>query len=172
MPLFITDDLHGDVRDAGLLLGLCAALEIPLLLGLGALSARVRLRRLLLVGAACGVGYYALVTTATSLWVLAAGQLVNALCIAAVSGLGISYTQDLLPHRPGQATTMFANTFPIGAMLSGPLLGLAQHFGYRLAYAMAAGLCAIGFTLLCALPRPRSIAGPRPDVAAVGGGKL
>ena len=32
LPLFVSPDLDGDVRDAGLLLGLCAALEIPLML--------------------------------------------------------------------------------------------------------------------------------------------
>jgi SET family sugar efflux transporter-like MFS transporter len=33
-------------------------------------------------------------------------------------------------------------------MLAGPVLGLAQHVGYRLAYAAATGMCAIGLVLL------------------------
>ena len=85
---------------------------------------------------------------ATSLWVLAVGQVLNALFIAAVSGLGISYMQDMLPRHPGRATTMFTNTFPLGAMLAGPLFGLAQHFGYRLAYWLCTALCAAGLLLL------------------------
>jgi SET family sugar efflux transporter-like MFS transporter len=148
MPLFISRDLGGGVGDAGLILGLCAALEIPLMLGLGALSTRVPVRRLLLAGAACGIAYYALAAVATNVWVLVAAQLINALFIAAVSGLGISYMQDMLPRHPGRASTLFSNSFPLGAMLAGPLFGLSAHFGFRLAYVLSAALCAVGVMVL------------------------
>ncbi|WP_281942007.1 sugar efflux transporter [Micromonospora sp. AKA38] len=153
LPLFIGRVLRGDPADAGLVLGLCAALEIPLMLGLGALTARVRLRPLILVGAGCGIAYYAVAAGATSVPVLLLAQPVNALFIAAVSGVGISYVQDLLPGQPGRATTLFTNTFPIGAVLAGPLLGLSAQVGFRWAYAMAATLCAAG-TLVLLLTRP------------------
>ena len=155
LPLFISEDLGGDVGDAGLLLGLCAALEIPLLLGLGMLATRIPLRRLLFAGAACGVAYYALVAVATDFWLLAGGQVLNALFIAAVSGLGISYMQNMLPRHPGRATTMFTNSFPLGAMLAGPLFGLAQHFDYRLAYWLCTGLCTAGLLLLIVVRNER-----------------
>jgi SET family sugar efflux transporter-like MFS transporter len=148
LPLFIRDDLGGDAAEAGLILGLCAALEIPLMLGLGALATRIPLRRLVLAGAASGAVYYGLATAASSIWLLVAGQLVDALFIAAVSGVGISYVQDMLPGQPGRASTLYSNAFPIGAVLAGPLFGLAQHFGYRLAYAMATALCLAGLLLL------------------------
>jgi SET family sugar efflux transporter-like MFS transporter len=148
LPLFISHDLGGKVAYAGYLLGLCAALEIPLMLGLGALSTRVPLRALVLGGAAAGVVYYGLGAVTHSIWLLAAGQAVNALFIAAVSGSGISYVQDMLPGQPGRASTLYSNSFPIGAVLAGPLFGLSQHFGYRLAYVMATGLCLAGLLLL------------------------
>ena len=159
LPLFISTDLGGDVGDAGLLLGLCAGLEIPLMLGLGVLATRVPLRGLLFAGAACGVAYYALVAVATDLWVLVGGQLLNALFIAAVSGLGISYMQNMLPRHPGRATTLFTNSFPLGAMFAGPLFGLAQHFDYRLAYWLCTGLCLAGLVLLIVVRNERV---PRP----------
>lgn len=148
LPLFISTDLGGDTSAAGLILGLCAALEIPLMIGLGALAYRVRPRLLILAGSGCGIAYYTLTATATDVWVLAAIQVLNALFIAAVSGLGISYVQDMMPQRPGQATTLFTNTFPIGAILAGPLFGLAQHLGYRFAYGISAVLCAAGLLVL------------------------
>ncbi|MFD2762839.1 sugar efflux transporter [Micromonospora eburnea] len=154
LPLFISTDLGGDAAQAGPVLGLCAALEIPLMLALGALGTRIRVRVLLLAGAACGVTYYALASVASSLAMLAVGQLANAAFIAAVSGIGISYLQDLLPQRPGQATTLFTNCHPIGAMLAGPLLGLAQHYGFRLAYGVSAVLCAAGLLLLLVVRPP------------------
>jgi SET family sugar efflux transporter-like MFS transporter len=155
LPLFIGSELGGDVGDAGLLLGLCAALEIPLMLGLGILATRLPLRLLLFAGAACGVAYYALVAVADDFWLLAGGQVLNALFIAAVSGLGISYMQNMLPRHPGRATTLFTNSFPLGAMLAGPLFGLAQHFDYRLAYWMCTGLCAAGLLLLIVVRNER-----------------
>lgn len=157
LPLLIDTELDDDPARAGLVLGLCAALEIPLMLGLGALTARVRLRTMVLLGAVCGIAYYATAATAPGVPVLLLAQPVNALFIAAVSGVGIAYVQDLLPGEPGRATTLFTNTFPIGAMLAGPLLGISAQVGYRWAYGMSTALCAAGLlVLLVTRPRPRA----------------
>lgn len=161
MPLFTSNDLGGEVFDAGLILGLCAALEIPLMLGLGMLTTRVPIRTLILLGAAAGIVYQALAATAHAVWVLAAAQVVNAFYIAAVSALGIPYVQDLMPDRPGRATTMYTNTFPLGQMLAGPLFGLAQHAGFRLAYVINLGLTVLGLILLSVARPGRSPGGLR-----------
>jgi SET family sugar efflux transporter-like MFS transporter len=153
LPLYTSTVLDGGVSDAGLILGLCAALEIPLMLGLGWLTTRVALRPMILAGAAAGVVYFAVATSAGSVWVLMVAQLLNASFIAAVSGLGITYVQEMLPRQPGRATTLFTNTFPIGAMLAGPLFGVAQHFGFRWAYGIGVVLSAVGL-LLVLLARP------------------
>jgi SET family sugar efflux transporter-like MFS transporter len=161
LPLFIREDLGGQVSDAGLLLGLCAALEIPLLLAMGWLTTRIPVQVIILGGAACGVVYFLIATSASAVWVLVPAQVVNALFIAAISGPSISYVQDLMPDQPGRATTLFTNTFPIGAMLAGPLLGIAARFDFRWAFAMNAALCALGLVLLLVMrarpaPRPAS----------------
>jgi len=41
-------------------------------------------------------------------------------------------------------------------MLAGPLFGLAQHFGYRLAFVLAAGPCLAGLLLLTLVGPHRS----------------
>ena len=156
LPMFLSADLGGGTSDAGLLLGLCAALEIPLMLGLGALTTRIPVRTLVLVGAACGVTYFGVATLATGVWMLGVTQVVNAIFIASVSGLGISYLQDMLPGHPGRATTLFTNSFPLGAMLAGPLYGVAQQVGFRAAYGMSAALCLIGLVVLL-LVRPQLV---------------
>jgi len=117
------------------------------------LSTRIRLRTLVLAGAVCGVAYEVLAMSASGVGVLAAAQVVNALFIASVTGLGITYMQDMLPRHPGRATTLFTNSFPIGAVLAGPLFGLSQHLGYRFAYGFGAALCAVGLVVL-GLVRP------------------
>ena len=168
MPLYLSTELGGSIGDAGLVLGLCAALEIPLMLGFGALSTRVPLRTIILAGTACAVAYQALATMATSVWMLAAAQVLNAVFIAAASGLGITYVQDMMPDFPGRATTMFTNTFPIGQILSAPLFGLAQQYGFRLAFVLNLVLSVLGLILLFAARpgSPRGTTEPaRPSVS-------
>jgi SET family sugar efflux transporter-like MFS transporter len=155
LPLFVRTELGGQVSQAGLILGLCAAVEIPLMLGLGALAGRVPLGRLVRGGAVCGVLYYGTVALTHHVALLYPAQILNALFIAAVSGLGISYVQDMLPGQPGRASTLFSNTFPIGAMVAGPMFGLAQQFGYRLGYVFSAALSLAGLLLLLDYRRPR-----------------
>lgn len=148
MPLFISEDLGGSIEQTGLILGLCAALEIPLMLGFGALTTRVPLRTLILAGVVAGIAYQAVATAAGSVWVLAAAQILNAVFIATVSGLGMSYVQDMMPEHPGRASTLIANTFPAGQILAAPAFGLAQQFDFRLAYGLNLALCVVGLVVL------------------------
>ena len=160
LPLFLTADLHSSVRQAGFILGLCAGLEIPLMLTFGALSTRLTSRRLIMVGPLFSGAYLLLASTATHSWVLFAGQLLNAAAIAAVQGLGVSYVQDLMPRHPGQASALFTNSVAAGTVLSAPLIAGAQALGYRTAYLIAAGICLAGFVLIAIGRPPR--ARPRP----------
>jgi SET family sugar efflux transporter-like MFS transporter len=108
-----------------------------------------------------GIAYSLIATSATAVWILLAAQVVNALFIAAISGPSISFVQDMMPDQPGRATTLFTNTFPIGAMLAGPLLGIAQRLDYRWAFAMNAALCVLGLLCLLAMRPSRSPAAER-----------
>jgi SET family sugar efflux transporter-like MFS transporter len=148
MSLHVTQDLHRTVQDSGLVLGLCAALEIPLMLGAGALSQRMPLRRLVLAGAGCGVLYFAVASWTSQLWVLGLAQLGNAAFVAAITGLGISYVQNMRPGQPGRATTAFTNAYPIGSLMASPVLGAAAQFGYRSPYLVATACCGLGAALL------------------------
>ena len=160
MSLLIKTDLNGDIGDAGLVLGLCAGLEIPLMLGFGLLSRRLPLRRLILAGPLFTVVYTLGVAGSAHIWQLAAAQVFNASAIALLQGLGVTYVQDMLPRQPGRASTLFSNAFPIGAMLAGPVLGAAQHFGYRAAYLAGTVLAVVALALLLLARPPRPPAGP------------
>jgi SET family sugar efflux transporter-like MFS transporter len=148
LSLFVTSELGGSIGSAGLILGLCAGLEIPLMLGFGFLSTRVPLRRLILAGPLFSVAYAVTVASAAHTWQVAAAQVFNASAVALLQGLGVSYVQDLLPRHPGRASTLFTNAFPAGAVLAGPILGVAQHLGYRVAYLTGAALAVLALTLL------------------------
>lgn len=153
MPLYVTTELGGSTGDAGLILSLCAAVEIPLMIGFGWLATRGDHGRLVLVGAVTAIAYYAAVWFTTEVWQVAVAQALNAVVISAVMGVGISYFQDLAPDRPGAATTLYTNTAKVSAMLAGPLLGLSQHLGYRSAYAIGLGLSVAGLAFLVAARR-------------------
>jgi SET family sugar efflux transporter-like MFS transporter len=157
MPLFVTAELHGTTGDAGLVLGLCAALEIPLMVGFGVLTMKVRHHRLVLIGAVVALSYHSVMLLTTNTWQVMAAQVLSAITISSVMGVGISYFQGLAPERPGYATTLFTNTAVVGTMLAGPFLGVAQQFGYRYAYAISLTMSVVGLVLIL-LARPRRTA--------------
>jgi len=158
LPLLVRHNLHSGVGPAGVILGICAALEIPIMLGFGVLSKRVPLQRLILTGPLFAMAYYAIASVAQQVWQLGAAQVLNACCIAVVQGLAISYVQELMPLYPGRASTLYSNTFACGAILASPLLGLGAKFGYRYCFVSAIGLAAVGLVLLSVgRPSPKHI---------------
>jgi SET family sugar efflux transporter-like MFS transporter len=148
VPLLVRHNLHAGVGSAGLVLGMCAAIEIPAMLGFGVLSTRVPLQLLVRIGPLFGIAYFALASVAEHVWQLGAAQLLNACFIAVIQGLAISYVQELLPLQPGRASTLYSNTFPCGAILASPLVGIGAKFGYRISFLAAIGLAAGGLVLL------------------------
>jgi len=147
--LLVTDRLHLDPLWGGVALATAAGLEIPALLALGRLSARVDTRLLLLAGAVTGVGYYGLMTVVQGPVSLVAVQVLNALCVAAYSGIGLTVMQDVVP-RPGLASGLFMNTFRGGAILAGPLvaLGGSTALGYGTTFLGCAVVAAASLPLL------------------------
>ena len=76
-----------------------AALEIPILLGLGRLTTRFGSARLLPRGSIAGVIYASMVVIDGPV-LLVALQILNAIFIATVQGLGLTIFQEVVP-RPG-----------------------------------------------------------------------
>jgi len=131
-PLFIVNELHGTHADVGLVVSVCAGLEIPIMLVLGALGRRISNHTLMIYGCLIAVVYYVILSVSTHSWQLIAAQLLQATFVAIVMGNGLSYFTDLLPHSPGVATTLYANGSTIGKLL-GNLGGgfIAQFAGFR-----------------------------------------
>ncbi|WP_416261571.1 sugar efflux transporter [Gibbsiella quercinecans] len=138
MPLYITRELGLPERLAGLLMGTAAGLEIPAMLVAGYLVKRFGKRNMMLFAVAAGVLFYGglvLFKFKTALMVL---QLFNAVFIGIVAGIGMLYFQDLMPGRPGAATTMFTNSISTGVILAGVLQGmLAEALGHYAVYWLA-----------------------------------
>ncbi len=148
MPLYITRDLGLPERLAGLLMGTAAGLEIPAMLVAGYLVKRFGKRNMMLFAVAAGVLFYGgmvLFKFKTALMVL---QLFNAVFIGIVAGIGMLYFQDLMPGRPGAATTMFTNSISTGVILAGVLQGmLAEALGHYAVYWLALILVTVSLWL-------------------------
>lgn len=148
LPLFVTTQLHGTAGDAGLAMGLCAALEIPLILWFGSLANRMSQHKLVVAGAVIGLSYHGLMLLTDAVWQVMAAQLLHATVISLVMGVGITYFQSLDPGRPGHASTMFSNTQIVGGMIAGALTGLAAQLGFRWIYGFSLTMVALGLVLL------------------------
>lgn len=148
LPLFVTTELHGTAGDAGLAMGLCAALEIPMILWFGSLANRMSEHKLVLAGAAIALGYHGLMLLTDSVWQVLALQLLHATVISLVMGVGLTYFQSLDAARPGRASTMFSNTQIVGGMIAGALTGLSAQLGFRWIYGFSLTMVALGLVLL------------------------
>lgn len=148
LPLLLTREVGATTAAVGVAAGLAAALEIPLMLMLGKIAARAERRRpLLCLGAAAGVSYYALVAVAGHVWQILIAQVLSAVFVSAIMGLGIGLFQELMPDRIGSGTALYSNTVRISPMIAGPIVGFGQQFGNRSIFGVAAGMCAVGLGL-------------------------
>ncbi|NHA67838.1 MFS transporter [Phycicoccus flavus] len=148
-PLYVTHELGLSMEWSGVALGTCAALEIPILVSLGRLTTRFGPRRVVAAGTVLGLAYYATMTVAGGPVTLVAGQLLNAVFIATMSGVGLTLFQDVL-GRPGLASSLFMNTTRVGAIVSGPVIALGggSVLGYTGVYALCGCLVVLGSAIL------------------------
>lgn len=137
MPLYVTRYLHAPEHVVGWVFSLSAGLEIPIMIGLGAVANRVGKRVLLIVGSTSGTLYYILALFAHHAWEILALQLFCAIFISIYMSIGMSYFQDFMPDSPGSATTLYSNTNNFGSM-AGSIVGglIAQAFSFRSVYVM------------------------------------
>jgi len=123
MPLYISSVLGLPERLAGLLMGTAAGLEIPIMLLAGHFVKRTGKRRIMLLAIASGVLFYLGLVLFQSRTVLMLIQIFNAIFIGIIAGIGMLWFQDLMPGRPGAATTLFTNSISTGTILAGLLQG-------------------------------------------------
>ena len=149
MPLYVTEYLKDDESHVGYLASLCAGLEVPLMIILGAIAGKFRTKTLLMVGSIFGFGYYFSIGVFDSFTAMLIGQLALAFFLAILLGLGISYFQDILPDFPGYASTLFANAMVIG-QLGGNLLGgvMSDIVGLGNVFFVSSFSIALAFVLL------------------------
>ena len=128
MPLFVTKYLGESEKYVGYLASLCAGLEVPFMVVLGVLSAKLQTRTLLMSGGLFGGLFFLSIGFFDSVAMMLVGQVFLAIFLAILLGLGISYFQDILPAFPGYASTLFANAMVIGQLCGNLLGGAMSHW--------------------------------------------
>lgn len=150
MPLFIINELHLPEKLAGVMMGTAAGLEIPTMLIAGYFAKRLGKRFLMRVAAVGGVCFYAGMLMAHSPAILLGLQLLNAIFIGILSGIGMLYFQDLMPGQAGSATTLYTNTSRVGWIIAGSVAGIvAEIWNYHAVFWFA--MVMIIATLFCLL---------------------
>ncbi|EET4825223.1 sugar efflux transporter SetB [Escherichia coli] len=149
MPLFIINELHLPEKLAGVM-GTAAGLEIPTMLIAGYFAKRLGKRFLMRVAAVGGVCFYAGMLMAHSPVILLGLQLLNAIFIGILGGIGMLYFQDLMPGQAGSATTLYTNTSRVGWIIAGSVAGIvAEIWNYHAVFWFA--MVMIIATLFCLL---------------------
>ncbi|EMB1705474.1 sugar efflux transporter SetB [Escherichia coli] len=150
MPLFIINELHLPEKLAGVMMGTAAGLEIPTMLIAGYFAKRLGKRFLMRVAAVGGVCFYAGMLMAHSPIILLGLQLLNAIFIGILGGIGMLYFQDLMPGQAGSATALYTNTSRVGWIIAGSVAGIvAEIWNYHAVFWFA--MVMIIATLFCLL---------------------
>lgn len=150
MPLFIINELHLPEKLAGVMMGTAAGLEIPTMLIAGYFAKRLGKRFLMRVAAVGGVCFYAGMLMAHSPAILLGLQLLNAIFIGILGGIGMLYFQDLMPGQAGSATTLYTNTSRVGWIIAGSVAGIvAEIWNYHAVFWFS--MVMIIATLFCLL---------------------
>lgn len=156
MSLFVVERMGLAVMWAGIALAVSAAAEIPALVLIGRLTGRFSQFALLVSGCVAGLVFYAGMAVVRGPVLLLALQVLNAWFVGIVTGVGLTLLQDIVP-RLGLASGLFMNARRVGAIVSGPLIGLgaATPLGYSGVWVGCAALVAVG--LLIILPAGRRL---------------
>lgn len=151
LPLYTLKELQLPSYTPGLLMGLVAGLEIPVMLFSSRLCRFVSKQKLMIVAFVFGFLFYFGMFAAETLWQFVALQCLNAVFYGLFAGIGLTLMQEQLPKRIGFTAAVYSNGFKVGVMLGASCTGfIAQLFSFQYALigAMIASLCAIGFMLL------------------------
>jgi len=149
MPLYLTSELNMPLSYPGLLLGLTAACEVPVMLMAAKWANRFGSVRLLMFSFVVAMVFYVLCQWAESILSFLLIQLFNGLFFGIFVGIGISLLQDEAGNAIGKATAFYANMMALGSMAGASIMAIvSQYFGYKEALLLSFVAIVIAFIML------------------------
>jgi SET family sugar efflux transporter-like MFS transporter len=135
LPIDVTKHLGGSIRQYGTVMAISPLAELITIPAAGLLALRFRIGHLFSLGLAVATVEYLILSFSTALWQVYMTQTMDALVVAAVLGLGLTYAQQLSPGRAGLASSTYGSAFGIATLLGNfiggvsiPILGVPHLF--------------------------------------------
>lgn len=154
LPLFITQELFGTRQQVGIAYGIAPVFEIPFMLYVGVLGARVQHARIIRVSLIAAILYFAGLSVCGAPRTIYALQILGAGIVAVMTGLAITFFQDFMPGQPGTATNLYSSSNRVGSTLGYLCFGLiAQTWNYRAVFVACACAILFAWALLVATRR-------------------
>lgn len=150
LPLYTIKELSLPSYTPGVLMGIVASLEIPIMLFCNRLCRYFKKKNLLIVSFTSGLIFYAGIFQADTLTQLILLQILNAIFYGLFGGLGLTLMQEELPARIGFTAAVYSNAFKIGVMIGASVTGIvAQFFSFQYAMLGAVGSAFFAVVLMC-----------------------
>ncbi|MCG6263055.1 sugar efflux transporter [Vibrio vulnificus] len=131
MPLYLSQELKVDANWLGVLFGVAALCEIPVMLWAGKLARIWSALTIMKVGIASGVLFYSVMLVATNYTHLIVAQILNGIFIGTCATLGMVVMQDMMKDKLGTASTLFSNMLQLSMLVSSLSVGIVgELFNY------------------------------------------
>lgn len=159
LPLFLTEKLGATEHGVGTAFAVSPLFEILFMIGFGHLASLGHQRRVIVIGAAAAVCYFAALPFVTVIWHVYALQVLNAAAHAVTTSVAIPFFQDLMPAQPGVMTSLYSNALKAGSLLGFSAFALlASYFGNTRLFWVCAGFALVTLVVV-SFARQRPVEG-------------
>lgn len=166
IALYVTKTLHLQTQLVGWVVGLGAALEIPIMIVAGRFADRFGKLRAVIASAAGAAVFFCLLPLARSAAPLLALQVLNAAWTAVALSIPMVMIQEEAPGGAGAGAALYSSTFMTASLLAGAVTGVtASAIGYGNVFWVCAGLSVAATGMLLARGAHQRTAGRRAGAA-------
>ncbi|AXN33384.1 sugar efflux transporter [Vibrio coralliilyticus] len=149
MPLYLSQELKVEANWLGVLFGVAALCEIPVMFYAGKLAARFGTVRVMSVGLVSGCLFFVTMLIATDKAMLIAAQIFNGIFIGSCATLGMVALQDMMRDRLGTASTLFSNLLNVSMLAASLAVGVVgELFSYYSAFYVCLFAIVLSYLLL------------------------
>ncbi|NRF30511.1 sugar efflux transporter [Vibrio coralliilyticus] len=149
MPLYLSQELKVEANWLGVLFGVAALCEIPVMFYAGKLAARFGTVRVMSVGLVSGCLFFVTMLIATDKAMLIAAQIFNGIFIGSCATLGMVALQDMMRVRLGTASTLFSNLLNVSMLAASLAVGIVgELFSYYSAFYVCLFAIVLAYLLL------------------------
>ncbi|CAH0533689.1 Sugar efflux transporter C [Vibrio stylophorae] len=155
LALYLTEVRQIDSAWTGYLMGVAAAIEIPIMLTVGMLAIRLGNRPIIQFGLMCGALFYYVMQQRLEPEQMVQIQLLNGIFVGIIATLAMVEMQNMMRKYMGIGTTLFNNAMLCSNLLTSFSLGIVgRYFGYQAIFII--GMYACFAAMLCLmLPKIR-----------------